>query len=127
MTPYEIGQLVIQVVAVMALLVTLYVYYRQLRTMGAQLHAVRDASYAQNILALTNFLQAPEVRAAREVVRGQLTGVASCNPAQPRRVPCSWISSPQGGLGLTVLVLPVSRRATATALSIDAILSAPVC
>lgn len=63
----------------------------------------------------------------KKCATGQLTGVASCNPAQPRRVPCSWISTPQGGLGLTVLVLPVSRRATATALSIDAILSAPVC
>jgi len=33
----------------------------------------RGASSAQNILALTNFLQAPEVRAAREVVRVRLS------------------------------------------------------
>lgn len=72
MTPYEGAQLVIQIVAVAALLLTLYVYYRQLRTMGAQLQSARDASSAQNILALTNFLQAPEVRAAREVVRVNL-------------------------------------------------------
>jgi hypothetical protein len=72
MTRYETAQLVIQVVAVAALLLTLYVYYRQLRTMGAQLQSARDASSAQNILALTNFLQAPEVRAAREVVRVNL-------------------------------------------------------
>jgi len=63
---------VIQVVGVSALLLTLYVYYKQLHTMSAQLQAGRDASSAQNILSLTNFLQAPEVRAARETVRAQL-------------------------------------------------------
>lgn len=69
MTRYENAQVVIQIVAVAALFLTLYVYYRQFQTMGAQLQVARDASVAQNILALTNFLQAPEVRAAREIVR----------------------------------------------------------
>jgi len=73
MTPFEIAQLVVQIAGVAALLLTLYIYYRQLRTMGAQLQAARDASSAQNILALTNFLQAPEVRAAREIVRVRLS------------------------------------------------------
>lgn len=73
MTPYETAQIVIQSAAVVALLLTFYVYYRQLRTMGAQLQAAREASAAQNILALTNFLQASEVRAAREIVRARLS------------------------------------------------------
>ncbi len=72
MTCFEKSQLAIQVVGVVALLVTLYVYYRQMRTMGAQLQAAREASSAQNILSLTNFLQAPEVREARETVRVKL-------------------------------------------------------
>jgi hypothetical protein len=46
MTLYETVQLVIQVLAVAALLLTLYVYYRQLGTMGAQLQSARDASSA---------------------------------------------------------------------------------
>lgn len=37
-----------------------------------QLKVDRGASSAQNILALTNFLQAPEVRSARETVRTKL-------------------------------------------------------
>jgi hypothetical protein len=85
MTPYEIAQLVVQVVGVTALLLTLCVYYRQLRTMGAQLHAARDAASAQNILALTNFLQAPEVRAAREVVRSRLPNKMFANWTEDER------------------------------------------
>lgn len=69
MTAYDIAQLVIQAVTAAALLLTLYVYYRQMCTMAAQLQASRDGATAQNILALTNFLQAEEVRAAREIVR----------------------------------------------------------
>jgi len=73
MSQYQVAQLVIQVVGVSALLLTLYVYYRQLRTMAAQLESTQEAASAQNILALTNFLQAPEVRAARETVRVDLS------------------------------------------------------
>lgn len=73
MTSYEVAQLVVQIVAVGALLLTLYVYYRMLRTMSGQLEATRNGATAQNILALTNFLQAPEVRAAREIVRVDLS------------------------------------------------------
>jgi hypothetical protein len=72
MTPFEKAQLVVQIIGVIALILTLYIYYRQLRTMGAQLQAAQRASSAQNILALTSFLQAPEVRAARETVRVRL-------------------------------------------------------
>jgi len=71
-TPFELAQFVVQLVGVFALLLTLLVYYKQLRTMAVQLQVVQNASSAQNILALTNFLQAPEVRAARETVRVRL-------------------------------------------------------
>jgi len=72
-TAYDIAQLVVQVVAVVALLLTFYVYYRQLRTMQEQLQAARHASSAQNILTLIHFLQAPEVRDARETVLARLS------------------------------------------------------
>ena len=72
MTPFEIAQFAVQAVGVAALLLTLWVYYRQLCTMSEQLQATRGAASAQNILALTSFLQAPEVRAARETVRVKL-------------------------------------------------------
>jgi hypothetical protein len=85
MTDYQSAQLVIQIVGVTALLLTLYVYYKQLRTMSAQLESARDASSAQNILALTNFLQAPEVRTAREVVRVNLAEKPYDNWTQDER------------------------------------------
>lgn len=72
MTPYEVTQFIIQSVTAAALLLTLYVYYRQMRTMAAQLQASREGATAQNILALTNLLQVEEVRVAREVVRVRL-------------------------------------------------------
>jgi hypothetical protein len=74
MQPYEIGQLAIQAVVVVGVFLTLYIYYRQLGTMSAQLEASREAATAQNILALIEFLQDSEVRSAREVVRMTLAG-----------------------------------------------------
>ena len=51
---------------------TFGVYYFQLRTMQKQLASSRDASVAQNILAVVSFLQAEDVRAARTIVRQDL-------------------------------------------------------
>lgn len=73
LTPYEAIQLIVQVIGIVAIVLTLVVYYGQLRTMAAQLDAMRNASSAQNMLDVALFLQAPEVRASREVVRRRLS------------------------------------------------------
>jgi hypothetical protein len=72
---YDWVQLCITTIGTVALVLTLIVYYRQLRTMGKQLkttqqqlEATRQGSNGQNILVLTNFLQAEDVRAARTLV-----------------------------------------------------------
>ena len=72
---YDWVQLCVTIIGAVALVLTLIVYYRQLRTMGKQLEttqqqleATRQGSNGQNILALANFLQAEDVRAARTLV-----------------------------------------------------------
>ena len=75
MSTYEIVSIVIQGVTGAAILATFAVYFFQLRTMQRQLIASKDASVAQNILALVNFLQAEDVRAARTVVRRELKSI----------------------------------------------------
>jgi hypothetical protein len=72
MTTYELSSLIIQGAVGVAIVATLGVYFRQLRTMQCQLTATRESSVAQNILAVVNFLQAEDVRAARTIVRRQL-------------------------------------------------------
>jgi len=72
MTTFELAQFLVQIITALALLLTLYVYYRQLRTMAGQLEASRSANSAQNILSLVTFLQAPDVRMSREVMRIKL-------------------------------------------------------
>ena len=57
--------LLVQVLIWIAMIATFIVYYRQLA-------AMREATTAQNILALINFLQTPFVRNARRIVRKTL-------------------------------------------------------
>ena len=68
-------QLIVQIIGMTALILTLIVYYKQLRAMNEQLEASRQqlnatqrGSDAQNILALANFLQAEDVRTASVTV-----------------------------------------------------------
>src|SRR5690242_16218700 len=72
MTNFEITQVVLQTSGSVGLFLTLYIYYRQLKTMSHQLEASRNASTAQNIVALINFLQTAEVRASREILRTKI-------------------------------------------------------
>src|SRR5262249_9253861 len=61
-------QLIAQIIGTVALLVTLGIYYLQLRTMAEQVAAMRRGTDAQQILSLLNFIESEEVRVAREVV-----------------------------------------------------------
>src|SRR5438552_12042568 len=81
MTRYECLSLLVQTVVGIAIVGTFVVYYLQLRTMQRQLtttrdqlDSVRDASRAQNILSVINFLQSEDVRSARTIVRRDLRG-----------------------------------------------------
>jgi hypothetical protein len=75
MTMFEKGQLIVSTLGTIALLLTLYVYYRQLRTMRGQLDEMKHGAEAQNILAVASFIQDEEVRKSREVVRVNLSKI----------------------------------------------------
>lgn len=75
MTNYEIASLIVQGLTGAAIVATFAVYYFQLRNMQQQLASTRDASVAQNMLAVVNFLQVEDVRAARTVVRQELRSI----------------------------------------------------
>ncbi len=73
---------IIQALGTIVITLTLIVYFRQLNVMRDQLPVMRDqlaemrnASRAQNLLSLVQFLQAPDVRAARKMVRVELPKV----------------------------------------------------
>jgi hypothetical protein len=76
MSTYELASLIIQGTVGVAVVATFVVYFHQLRTMQNQLSATRESSVAQNILAVVNFLQAEDVRAARTIVRRELRSKA---------------------------------------------------
>jgi len=61
-------QIVTQVIGAVGLLLTLSLYYLQLRTMGKQLEEMRHGTNAQQILSLLSFIESDEVRAAWTVV-----------------------------------------------------------
>lgn len=73
MTCYEGWSLVAQAFIAVVATATVIVYYRQLRVMGKQLTAMQDSSRAESGLGLIAFLQSPEVREARKVVRSVLS------------------------------------------------------
>jgi hypothetical protein len=64
--------LAVQCGILVAVVATCWVYYQMLRTMRDELKTAKDASSAQNVLALVNFLQAEHVREARDFVRNEL-------------------------------------------------------
>jgi hypothetical protein len=73
MTQYETLTLLLQLIVGVAAFVTLLFLYKQLRVMQDQLLAMQETTKAQSALSLVNFLQAPEVRAARQTVREVLS------------------------------------------------------
>lgn len=69
----EALSLLLQLTVGVAAFVTLFFLYRQLRVMQDQLFAMQETTKAQSALSLVSFLQAPEVRAARQTVREVLS------------------------------------------------------
>jgi len=65
-------QIIAQIISAVALVVTLSIYYLQLRTMGKQLAAMRQGTDAQHILSLMSFIESEEVRTARQLVHTKL-------------------------------------------------------
>jgi len=65
-TPYWF--LILQAIASFAIVLTFFVYWRQLVAMRGQLDAARQASTSQNALTLIQFLQAEDIRIARRIL-----------------------------------------------------------
>jgi len=86
MSPYETISIALQAFIGIAAFSTLFVYHRQLRVMSAQLSAMQGSFRAQSGLSLVAFLQAPEVRDARQVVREVLStkALAEWTPEERR-------------------------------------------
>ena len=59
------AQLFVDIIGTTALVITLWLFLRQLRIMQKQLKETSKASNSQNLLTLMNFLQSKEVRNAR--------------------------------------------------------------
>lgn len=73
MTLYEGLTLTLQTIVGIAAFITLLFLHRQLRVMQGQLAASQETTRAQSSLSLATFLQAPEVRQARHIVRSVLS------------------------------------------------------
>lgn len=69
MSDYEIASIILQIFVSIAAFGALIIYYRQLRVMSHRLDEMQRSSKTQGGLSLVDFLQAPEVRSARHVVR----------------------------------------------------------
>ena len=65
MTQYEKLSILIQIMFLLAGVVTVIVYWRQLVAMQKQVAASRDSSRAQNLISLVDYIQRPEHRDAR--------------------------------------------------------------
>lgn len=85
MSKYEALSLLLQLIVGVAAFVTLFFLYRQLRVMQDQLLAMQETTTAQSALSLVNFLQAPEVRAARQTVREVLAKKPVAEWSTPER------------------------------------------
>lgn len=66
---YNCWNIGLQIQTVLSVLITVVVYYRQLQ-------AMQKGATAQNILTLVQYLQAPELRAARRHVLSRLQSMA---------------------------------------------------
>src|ERR1043166_360805 len=88
MTRFEIAQLAIQGVGVVAVILTLYVYYRQLRTMDRQQRAVERemAARMRPWVGLFGFAFEPAARAEQRDVPRLLLRNCGALPAQRTRL-----------------------------------------
>ncbi len=73
MSMYEALTLILQAIVAITAFATLAFLYKQVRAMVDQIIATQEATRAQSVLALANFLQSPEAREARQHVRAQLS------------------------------------------------------
>ena len=73
MTTYEQTSLALQLVVVVGAFATLGVYYHQLKVMAGQLSAMQDTSRVTSALSVVAFLQADDIRVARQCVREVLS------------------------------------------------------
>ncbi|HVI60016.1 MAG TPA: hypothetical protein VM619_14245 [Luteimonas sp.] len=73
MSEYEIASLALQSTVAVAAFISVYLVLRQLRAMSSQIEATQNASEAQSIISIVEFLQAAEARDARAIVRGSLS------------------------------------------------------
>jgi hypothetical protein len=73
MTTYEQFTLLLQAIVALGAFVSFYLVFRQLKIMGLQNELTKNASEAQSIISLVNFLQADEARDARMAVRSSLS------------------------------------------------------
>lgn len=73
MTNYEKATFLLQSIVAIAAFISVYLVLRQLRVMSAQIEATQNASEAQSIISIVNFLQASDARDARAVVRSSLS------------------------------------------------------
>jgi hypothetical protein len=69
MTNYEAASLILDSFTAIAAFAVFFVYYRQLKVMAKQLETMQNSSQAEGALALVNYLQTSDVRAARHCVR----------------------------------------------------------
>jgi hypothetical protein len=74
MSSYEGWSIGIAATQSIVLIVVLVVYARQLKAMQQQVETAKNAAVGQNFLALSNFLQAEDVREARRIVIADLAG-----------------------------------------------------
>ncbi|MBS4095831.1 MAG: hypothetical protein KGZ83_03220 [Sulfuricella sp.] len=73
MTQYEQYSLALQIVVAITAFASVAFLYRQIKAMVAQIVATQEASRAQSVLSIVNFLQSPDVRTARHTVRSTLS------------------------------------------------------
>lgn len=73
MTHFEKYTLLLQAFVAIAAFVSVYLVLRQVKKMGSQIEATQQASEAQSIISIVQFLQSVEARQARETVRASLS------------------------------------------------------
>lgn len=73
MTTYEKYTLALQAAVAVATFFSIFLVLRQLRAVSIQIEATQNASEAQSIISIVNFLQAAEARDARAAVRSSLS------------------------------------------------------
>jgi hypothetical protein len=75
MTNYEASTLAVQIIVAIAAFVSVYLVVRQIVILTAQLKVTQQASEAQSIISIVEFLQASEARDARQTVRATLSTI----------------------------------------------------